>query len=192
MQAPLEVFAVPGLVRPIAVAEYHRMFDAGILTEDERVELLEGVIVSMPPHGPSHAHAIERLTRALARKVSDDLRVRPQLPLTLGTSEPEPDIAVVTDDEARAAPRHPRAALLVVEVAADSLSTDRTTKAAIYARARIPEYWIINVADRSVEVYSDVDASSGRYGSLRTLRAADHLASSLLPGFEMLVGELFV
>jgi Uma2 family endonuclease len=128
--------------RRIAVGEYHRMIEAGILGEDEHVQLIAGTLVAMTPQGSRHAVVIQRLTAALVRAVGGDLAVRPQLPLTLlEDSEPEPDLAVVRAADAPFDGPHPRGALLVVEVAGDSLRLDRESKATLYARAGIPEYW---------------------------------------------------
>src|SRR3989337_719739 len=83
-------------LRPISVDEYHRMIDAGILDEDEKVQLIDGMLVAMTPKGQPHPFGVMRLTRLFARALSDDFEILPQLPLTLGDdSEPEPDLAVV-------------------------------------------------------------------------------------------------
>ncbi len=124
--------------RRITLDEYHRMAEAGILGEDEHVELIDGMLVAMTPQGRAHARVIQRLTRLLVRALGDDLEVLPQLPLTLpDDSEPEPDLAVVRAEDAQSGEHHPRTALLVVEVAGDSLRLDRGSKAALYARAGI-------------------------------------------------------
>src|SRR4030042_1497589 len=123
--------------RRITVDEYHRMVEARILGEDEHVQLLDGMLVAMTPQGRAHARVIQRLTRLLVRAPGDDLEVLPQLPLTLpGDSEPEPDLAVVRAEDAQSGEHHPRRALLVIEVAGDSLRLDRGAEAARYPRAR--------------------------------------------------------
>jgi Uma2 family endonuclease len=178
--------------RPFSVAEYHRMVDAGILSEDDRVELLEGVIVLMSPQKEPHAHAIEELTEALVLQVNGRYRVRPQLPLTLGDrSEPEPDLAVVPLPEPGAPAQNRRAALLVIEVAGDSLRKDRLAKARIYARAGIPEYWIVNLEERCIEVFRDADAENGVYRASAKARPGERLGSSAVDGVWVTVGALF-
>ena len=177
--------------RRLSVVEYHRMIETGILDEDERLELLEGVIVAMSPQKDRHAWPIEYLTRLLVRALGDAYRVRAQLPITLGRSnEPEPDLAV-----ARAGPRtkgrHPRTALLVIEVADDSLRKDRTVKAALYARFRVSEYWIVNVEAEVVEVFTDPRPRSGVYGRVRTVGKRDTLVSESLPEVSLPVRALF-
>jgi Uma2 family endonuclease len=108
--------------RPITVDEYHRMIGAGILGEDEHVQLLAGTVVAMTPQGRPHARVVQRLTRLFVRAVGDDLEVLTQLPLTLlDDSEPEPDLAVVKAEDAQSGEHHPRTAVLVIEVAGESL-----------------------------------------------------------------------
>jgi Uma2 family endonuclease len=177
--------------RRLSVAEYHRMIEAGILDEDERLELLEGLIVAMSPQDEPHAWPIQRLTRILTRVLGDEYDLRVQLPLTLGrTNEPEPDLAVVRSGP-RTKGRHPRTAILVVEVARDSLRRDRTLKAALYARFRVPEYWVVNVEAETVEVFTEPRPRSGIYGSLRTVGKRDTLVSESLPEVTLPVRNLF-
>jgi Uma2 family endonuclease len=183
-----------GLVAPrrFSLEEYHRLIDVGVLGEDERVELLEGVIVEMTPQGRAHALVVSRLNRFLTGVLGDVHSVRPQLPLSLeGDSEPEPDLAIVTRQEEEMAPVHPRSALLVVEVADESLRRDRLIKGRIYARARVPEYWVVNVTGQSVEVYSEPDADTGRYRVMRMLGVGETLSSASLPGLALPVATLF-
>ncbi len=178
--------------RRISVGEYHRMIEAGILDEDEHVELLEGVIVEASPQSEAHAHAIQWLTRTLLRALSDDYFVRPQLPLTLGDwSEPEPDLAVVRVADLPSRKEHPGQALLAIEVALDSLRKDRLVKASLYARFGIPEYWIVDVGRERVEVYRDPDSAAGRYAKQQAVRGDDRLVPSLLPQVDIRVADIF-
>jgi Uma2 family endonuclease len=178
--------------RRLRVEEYHRMIEAGIFDEDEHVELLEGLLVAMTPQREDHGRVIQILTEALIRALpSGEYAVRPQLPLTLGAdSEPEPDVAVVRAADARSREEHPRRAVLVVEVSGDSLRKDREVKGALYARTAIPEYWIVNLADRCVEVYRDPDAGAGRHWTLTTAASGSDVASPALPGFSIPVASL--
>jgi Uma2 family endonuclease len=181
-----------GRQRRITVDEYHRMIAAGILGEDERVQLISGTLVAMTPQGGPHARVIQRLNRLLVRAVGDDLVVRPQLPLTLvDDSEPEPDLAVVRAGDAEARECHPRTALLVVEVAGESLPLDRQAKAVLYARAGIPEYWIVNLAESSVEVRREPDPASGSYRTKAVARGGDTLIAASVPGLSVGVADLF-
>jgi Uma2 family endonuclease len=181
-----------GPQRRITVDEYHRMIAAGILGEDERVQLISGTLVAMTPQGGPHARVIQRLNRLLVRAVGDDLVVRPQLPLTLvDDSEPEPDLAVVRAGDAESRERHPRTALLVVEVAGESLPLDRQAKAVLYARAGIPEYWIVNLAESTVEVRREPDPASGSYRTKAVARGGDTLVAASVPGLSIGVADLF-
>jgi Uma2 family endonuclease len=178
--------------RPITVAEYHRMIDVGSLGEDDRVQLIAGAIVAMTPQGPAHALAIQSLTRLLAQGLPADLALRPQLPLTLlDDSEPEPDLAVVRLSDARSREHHPRTALLVVEVAGDSLRLDRQMKAGLYARAEIPDYWIVNLAEGTVEVHRDPDPEAGVYRAKSVVYSEGTLTASSVPGLVIRVADLF-
>ena len=176
-------------LRRIRVDEYHRMIEAGILDEDEHVQLIDGFLVAMTPQGEPHAQVIQRLSRLLVRSVGEGLVVRPQLPLTLGDSEPEPDLAVVREADL-SRDRHPGAALLVVEVPADSLRVDRGAKAVLYARAGIPEYWIVSHEDSTVEVLRDPDASAGAYRARVVLAAGESLTTQSVPGLAVDVAGL--
>lgn len=157
---PAVVPAGAGFYR-MTVDQYHRMIAADILTEDDPVELLGGYLVAKMPQGNPHGLAIEELTDRLPRLLPPGWRLRVQLPITLPESEPEPDVAVVRRPTA---PRtgHPGPADfgIVIEVAASSLAEDRRVKGCYYAEAGIPVYWIINVNDRVVEVYSDPDPAA--------------------------------
>jgi Uma2 family endonuclease len=178
--------------RRFSVEEYHRLLRVGVLKEDEHVELLEGLIIDMTPQSRPHALLISRLTERCMAARKPECRIRVQLPLSLGPdSEPEPDLAVVTRQEEEQAEDHPRTALLVVEVSVDSLRMDRLIKGRVYARAAIPEYWVVDVAGKAVEIYTAPEAAQGRYLTLRTLAAGETLSSPALPGLALPVAELF-
>ena len=139
------------------VDEYERMTEVGILTKDDRVELLEGVIVDKMTHKPPHNVSVDLTRAALDEHLPEDWRLREQKAIRLLGSEPEPDLAVVRGPIRRYATRHPVAKDIgmLVEVSDTSLREDRGRKQRIYARARIPIYWIINLVEAQVEVYSD-------------------------------------
>ena len=168
------------------------MAEAGILDEDDRVELIEGVIVEMSPQAPKHARLIQRLCDPTFANVPLDLVIRCQLPLTLSRdSEPEPDVSVVLRVDAASKGSHPTTAALVFEVAGESLQKDRLTKSALYASAGVPEYVIVNVEQECLEVHRDPDASSRRYRTLVTLSGADRFESAAVSGFAFRVASLF-
>jgi Uma2 family endonuclease len=143
-------------LRRWTLEEYNRLFDAGILTTQDKVQLIEGEIVEMPSQNSPHATALSLAHLAILKIAGDNYYVRNQLPLPLDSkSEPQPDLAVVPGSPRDYRSAHPTTALLVVEVSESTLKFDRTKKARMYARAGIPDYWIINVDDRCVEVHRD-------------------------------------
>ena len=161
--------------------EYYRMAEAGLFA-DERVELLDGEIITMSPKLTPHAFTVNRLMYTLIAQLGTVALVRVQDPIVLNNwSEPEPDIAVSQPDPDNYKQAHPRAdqVLLVIEVAETSLTYDRTRKARAYAASAIPEYWIVNLVDRQVEVLSDPDVVRESYRQQRLAFAGDTL---LLPG----------
>ncbi len=175
--------------RPITVAEYHQMIDAGVFREDDPLELLEGALVCKSPQSLPHADAIVYLNRLLARALPARLQLRCQLPLTLARSEPEPDFAIVDRRAARRSERHPATALLVIEVAFDSLAMDRA-KAEVYAEAGVQEYWIVDVARRRVEVRHRPQRARRSYAEHAVI-GRGKLTSIALPSISVSITGLF-
>jgi Uma2 family endonuclease len=141
--------------------EYERLVDIGLFT-GERLELLDGVLVVREPQGSPHAAIVEKVGLVLAAAFGGGWHARRHSPLALGDfSEPEPDVAVVAGEPADHIGAHPSTAALVVEVADSSLRLDRRFKAAIYARAGLREYWIVNLVDRTVEVHREPQPPAG-------------------------------
>lgn len=138
------------------VEQYRRMSEAGILTEEDRVELLEGWLIPKMTHHPPHDASISLTQGELASRLPPDWMVRIQSALNTEDSEPEPDIAVVRGSARRYARAHPKPKDIgmLVEVAESSLAEDRVRKGRLYARARIPVYWIINLVEGIIEVYT--------------------------------------
>ena len=178
--------------RRFTVEEYCAMADAGILAEDERVELLDGEIFVMPPIGPPHEDGTTRLSRDLILRLGDRAWVRVQNSVRLNDyGLPEPDIAVVRfrDDYHRNRPT-PADVLLVIEVADSSLRRDRELKLPHYAAAGIPEVWIANVPARQVEAFHDpVD---GVYQSSRIVPADGQISPRAFPDVVLTVGEFLL
>jgi len=161
--------------------EYDRMIDLGLLV-DKRVELLDGEIITMPPQNPPHAGTTSGLGTVVIRLLVPNFTVRIQAPIVLNDwSEPEPDVAICRFDPDDYRLSHPKAndVLLVIEVAETTLAYDRGRKVAAYAGSGIPEYWIVNLVDRRIEVFSDPDPTSQRYRQERFVGPGDTL---LLPG----------
>jgi len=170
--------------------EYDRMIDLGLLV-DKRVELLDGEIIAMPPHNPPHASKVGRLTSLLFRLLGMTVTIRGQLPIVLDDwSEPQPDIAVCQFDSGDYEHGHPKAneVLLVIEVSESTLAYDRGRKVAAYAGSGIPEYWIVNLVDRRIEVFSDPDPTIQRYRQERFVVPGDTL--TLLGGLRLAVGDV--
>jgi Uma2 family endonuclease len=175
----------------MTVERYFGLVQAGVLSEDDDVELLEGVIVAMTPSNPPHAAAVTMVTRALFRAVGERASVRTQCALVLTPySCPEPDVAVVSGSDRDYISAHPTSALLVVEVADASLQQDRITKAAIYAAAGVPDYWIVNLRNGTVEVMRNPDPAQARYHEARTIRTGERLVLAAIPGAVVAVDEL--
>jgi len=141
----------------LSVDQYHAMIRTGILTEEDPVELLEGWLVPKLPKNPAHRPATGLVREALTASVSKGWHVGTHEPVTLQDSKPEPDLVVVRGDPRDYLDRHPVAKdlALLVEIAGASLQRDRCYKKRIYAAAGVAVYWIVNLLDGQVEVYSD-------------------------------------
>jgi Uma2 family endonuclease len=157
-------------IHRLDVGTYERMVASGAL-ESRRIELLEGLLVEVSPHGPDHARVLEELTGRLA---GSRLRMRVQMPLEAGWGAlPEPDLLLI---EGQPPPgRHPRTALLVVEVSVTSHKADRGEKADMYAGAPIPTYWLVDVPGRAVEVRTEPGPDG--YGRCEIYKAGDRVPS---------------
>ena len=140
----------------LTVAEYHRLAEQGVLTDDG-VELLEGRVVKKMPKNPRHVSVVDRLRHTLERILPPDLHLRLQDPVTLSTSEPEPDLAVVRGSKKEFEVRHPGPAdvAIVVEVADTTLRWDRGFKKRLYAGAGLPVYWIVNLVNNQIEILTE-------------------------------------
>ena len=170
--------------------EYNEMARRGILRPEERVELICGEILAMTPQGTPHAAFIDFLDTQLQRAFGEQVAVRTQLPLAISdTSEPEPDLAVVPGQPLDYVHAHPTTALLIVEVAETSLSFDRTTKAKLYGEHLIPEYWIVNIGDRQLEVFRNPSISG--YETHEVLRADESVTPLHAPNFSLPLTTLF-
>lgn len=176
----------------LTVEQYHAMIRSGGLTEDDPVELIEGILVFRMPKYTPHSVATGLARREVERLLPDDWHFRPQEPITLDDGEPEPDGAVargMIEDYSKAHPG-PGDVALVIEVADSSLARDRGIKLRSYARAGIIAYWIINLIDGLVESYSNPSPNATpepTYSQQRIFRPGDALPLAL-PG----VGEVGV
>jgi Uma2 family endonuclease len=167
--------------RRFSIDEYYKMTEAGILSEDDRVELVEGEIVYMAPIGIRHAQCVDRLNRIFSRLLSENVMVRVQNPIRLGQdTEVQPDVALLRLRDYSKDQQHPgpEDVLLAVEVSDTTLLWDRREKIPLYARADIAEVWIVNLQQDRIEVYSQPEG--GAYQTSRRLRRGQSLA---VPGF---------
>lgn len=182
---PLEDIA-PEQPRPLTRAEYERLVALGMF-DGERIELLEGVIVRMSPHGPEHDSALEELTELLVQQVAGRARVRVQSSFAASdNSEPEPDLAVVPRGDYSSA--HPDRALLIIEVANSSLTKDRRYKARLYAKSHVDEYWVVNLLDRVIEVFSD--ARDGVYRQTNQYFPGETVSAKSIEGVSVAVSDV--
>jgi Uma2 family endonuclease len=159
-----------------SVEQYHRMIDAGVLREGEPVELLEGWIVPKWVPDPAPTVVIQLVADEMAKRLPARWTRRIRAPITTRDSEPEPDVAVVRGPARLYLQHHPRPdeISLVIEVADSSLAEDRTIKGHLYARARLGAYWIVNLPESQVEVYTEPRAGrSPGYRRRRDFRPND-------------------
>ena len=166
----------------LSVAQYDRMIEAGILPENEHIELIEGDITEMAAVGKRHASRVKYLNRNLNRLVGDKAIVSVQDPIQLDDlSEPEPDIALLTrrDDFYRHQLPRPADVLLIIEVADSSLEYDRRTKLPLYARAGIREFWLVNLIEERIEIYTE--PANGAYTKVAYIKRGEALISVTMP-----------
>jgi Uma2 family endonuclease len=167
------------------IEQYHRMIETGVLTPDDPVQLLQGVVVRMAPKGPWHVYAVTEVADQLYALLPAGWHIRRQDPITLADSEPEPDVVAARGSKRRYRKRHPFAkdVGLVVEVADSTLLLDRHQKASIYSAAGIVAYWIANLADRQVEVFAKPQPAglrrAARYGRRRVVGKLENARTGL-------------
>lgn len=167
------------------IETYHRLGEMGALSED--VELLRGLIVTKMPKSPLHEFVAQMLMDLLLALLPPGFTLRPERPLSIGRSEPEPDLSVVKGTAADWLHSHPTTAALVIEIAITSADLDEG-KAAIYAEAAIPEYWIVRPDLRSVTVYRE--PTTDGYRSRTVLSDHDTLCCAALPVVEIPVASV--
>ena len=186
----------PSLPRhKLDVHDYHRMAEAGILSTRDRVELIEGEIIDMPPIGGAHVNLVTWLTDQLGSALAGRASISVQNPLRLtDLTEPEPDLALLRRKRDRQRSKEvPLAgdALLVVEVADSSLGYDRDTKFPLYAVSGVPEAWLVDVNGLTLVRYRDPDANAGRYRDVDEPDRAAPLSIAALSGISVDLSELF-
>ncbi len=182
----------PVKAHKLSFEDYQRMAEAGILTEDSRVELIEGVIVEMPPIGSYHAGIVDQILRLFASQLTSAV-LRIQSPIRLGNyTEPEPDIVLLKprNDFYKKSLPQPEDILLIIEVADSSIDYDRKIKIPLYAEHGIPEVWLIDLTLQQIEVYLE----PSKDGFRKLLRPAPETALSpaLVPEITLVPRVLFL
>jgi Uma2 family endonuclease len=183
---------VQSVRRRFTIDDYHKMIDAGILQEDDRVELLDGEIHNMSPVDAVHAAKVKRLNQLLLQWFGDRVIVSVQDPIQLNDySEPQPDLAVLRwrDDFYEQHHPTPNDILLLIEVANTSASSDRTEKLPRYAAAGIPEVWIVNIKRRVIEQYTQPDGDE--YVNRKMVRRGVVTTNCISPGLELSIDQIF-
>jgi Uma2 family endonuclease len=176
--------------RKFDVDEYHRLGDAGILNEDDRVELIEGELVEMAPIGGEHATIVSTLTMILARQCDSSQLVHVQNPLRLDrSSEPQPDLVLARVVPGFRGVPNFKDALLVIEVSDSTYNYDRKVKAPLYARAGVPELWIVDCQNLRVEVHSG--AKGDAYESVVNADKSTILVPRLAGNIRVQVADLW-
>jgi len=177
--------------------EYERMITKGLIHSGDRVELIDGEIWTMAAHGSAHFAAIYAAQKALEAVFGSGYQVRVQGPIALDDwSEPEPDVAVVAGSFRDYVKDHPGRALLVVEVADSTLSTDRNRKGSLYARGGVQDYWIVNLSKRILEIYREPveDPRSRYYGwkyrLVQRCGPEEYVSPLAMPKARIKVGDL--
>jgi Uma2 family endonuclease len=176
--------------------EYEQLVERSFFRQDERLELLDGLLLVKEPQSSAHMTAVRLVEDALRLAFGGGWDVRAQGPIALDPrSEPEPDVSVVRGSPRDYRDAHPTSPVLVVEVALASLRLDRTRKCRAFARAEVPEYWIVNLVDRVLEVHREpgrLDEARGRrgYRSVRTLGPEAAVSSLATPNARVAVADL--
>jgi Uma2 family endonuclease len=175
--------------RRFTVHDYHRMGEAGILHEDDRVELIEGEIVEMAAIGTRHFSCVNGLTRLLVRSVGDEAIVSVQNPVRLNEhTEPQPDLAVLRVRDYRESLPMPEDVLLLIEVSDTTLRYDRNLKLPLYAQAGILEVWIVDLSGEVIERHTDPSGHSYRH--TERARRGDSIECSTLPDLTLTVDDV--
>ena len=176
--------------RRFTTAEYHKIGEAGVLSEDDRVELIDGEILEMSPIGSKHAACVDRLNHVFARNAGNRAIVRVQSPVQLGEySEPQPDLAILRPRPDFYAPAHPgpEDVLLLVEVADTSLEYDKE-KLLLYARSGVPEVWLADLKRDMLIMHRDPSPTG--YETVQVLRRGDTVSPSAFPDLEIAIADI--
>jgi hypothetical protein len=192
---PITIFteSISQSIWRLSVEQYHSMIANGILEEDAQIELLEGLLIAKMTKNPRHRLSTGLLQDFLLSILPPNYHLNLQEPITLKDSEPEPDLAIILGQRLNFRDRHPNAASLelVIEVSDTSLERDRTIKQRIYARAGIPIYWILNLGDRQLEVYTQPNQEESVYKECQIFTATESVGLTLREN-ESAIGSICV
>ena len=178
--------ATTEVIRPLRRVEYDQLVALGAF-QDERIELLDGALVAMSPIGAPHNSAVQKLNALLVLALNGRAAVRPQLSFAAGDlSEPEPDLALVPSGDYDT--DHPAQAYLLIEVAESSLARDRGRKLRLYASCGVPEYWIVNLAERCIEVYTRPVGAA--YEQMESFTRGQSIRLGAFPDVELAVASV--
>lgn len=177
--------------RTLTIDEFHKLADAGVFRDDERIELIEGELIAMAPIGPVHAYWVNELTRSLERVVREEAIVWVQNPILIAPSnELQPDIALLSPPLIKYKTRLPAVedVLLVVEVSDTTVAYDRDVKMKIYAAGGVPESWLLNTREETLTVFRS--PVGDEYGQVQTLRNSDSVAPVKFPKNTIRISDL--
>jgi Uma2 family endonuclease len=168
----------PEPARRLTVTQYHQMFQAGIITEDDRCELVDGWLLPTYVRSPPNSYVLMVLHDRIGRVLPDEWILRSPAALTLPDGEPEPAAIICQGPQRRYVAQHPTAAdtAIVIEVSDSTLTRDRGIKLQSYARAGIPEYWIVNLVDHQIEIYTQPEPATARYAEPRIILPGDEVS----------------
>ena len=186
MSPVLENPAILSRAHLLSVKEYHALGELGFLSK--RTELIEGVVIEKMPKSPRHVTLVKKIFHALSLLIPMGYHVASEQPITLIQSEPEPDISIVKGSITDYENSHPTHAELVVEVSLTTLSEDRSM-AFVYAQSGIPEYWLFNLNNNTVEVYTK--PMQDRYSEMKTYSNADVLTLTSMPEIKIELSFIF-
>ncbi len=179
--------------RKITVEEYEVMYEAGVFKPDERLELINGEILKVAPMNAPHSATVAALTELLIEKLARRATLYAQMPIVLNDdSEPEPDVAILKWKKDKYFSSKPgvQDVYAIIEVASTSLVYDRRIKLPLYARAGVPEVWIVKVQERELEVYRSPKGEA--YSESRVLKPSDKIALLAFPDVELALSEVFI
>ncbi|MFN6498249.1 MAG: Uma2 family endonuclease [Nostoc sp. DedQUE01] len=180
------------LRRKFTVEQYQKMIESGILTQDDRVELIRGEIIDMSPIGTKHAACVKRLNKLLSQKLRDRVLIAIQDPVKLNdNSQPQPDVALLKprDDFYATAHPQPQDIFLLVEVADSTIEYDREEKIPLYAEANIIEVWLVDIKEEIVEIYQQPTAAG--YQLMQKFASSQTLSIPCFPDVNITVNEIF-